>query len=145
MRTGLWRNGVARQTFAYDGYAFPLLLTLFLHEEVSFLPSELPTTFDAVVVVWARFAVERRAALRKLILPTISSCLHWFGRSENPVKRFLSQLHIRHTKTHPAFAPIALPSVFFLVAARTALLPIARVHGLLKKHPLEIHMIPYTS
>jgi len=68
---------VAKQTFAYDGYAF--LLTLFLYEEVFFLSSELltvSTTFDVVVVVWARFAVERRAALRKLILPTISSCLH---------------------------------------------------------------------
>lgn len=48
------------------------------------------STFDAVVVVWARFAVERRAALRKLILPAISSCLHWFGLSENPEELFLS-------------------------------------------------------
>lgn len=80
----------------------------------------LPTIFDAVVVVWARFAVERRAALRKLILPAISSCLHWFGLSENPEERFQSQLHIRRTKTHPA--PIGLPPLSR--AARAAPLPL---------------------
>lgn len=64
----------------------------------------------------------------------------WGSRGAIPIP----ELHIRHTKTHPAFAPIVLsPSSFSCTANRP--LPIARVHRLLKRHPLEIHMIPYVS
>lgn len=74
-----------RQTFARLG----VHVSSFSHASPA-LFAQNRSTFSAVVVVWARFAVERRAALRKLILPAISSCLHWFGLSENPEELFLS-------------------------------------------------------
>jgi len=117
MRNGLvesggetgWQGKLSPTT----GMRFRFFLLPSLPRTIFLLPSKLlaalvPTHLRRRnAVVWARFAVERRSALRKLILPAISSCLHWFGLSENPEEWFLSQLHIRHTKTHPAFAPMA--------------------------------------
>lgn len=124
MQTGLWRaagtewQGKLSPTM---GMRFRFFLPLSYGRG---LPSAfgapcspyVPTAFDDVVVVWARFAVERRAALRKLILPAISSCLHWFGLSENPEERFLSQSGFTSAirklipRLHPSPA-----SAFFLV------------------------------
>lgn len=144
--TGLWgaagkRSGKANFRLRWVCVSvsfYPLPTTVFL------LLSELPTIFDAVVVVWARFAVERCVALRKLILPAISSCLHWFGLYEDPEERFLSQSFTSAIRKLIPFAPIVLSPLSSSCSANHPL-PIARVHRLLKRHPLEIHMIPYVS
>lgn len=145
-------DGVARQTFAYDGYALPLLLTSFLRSRSSFcLRSSLqPLRPDRLRRRSRRLGAFRSWAARRSKETDIAGNIQLFALIRSVWESWRAipipvRLHIRHTKTHPTFAPIArlrlLPR-----AARATLSPSrARVHRLLKRHPLEIYTIPYAS